>query len=175
MINIFKKLKNQFNSTLNQKGLSIVEMLIYMGLLSIMLIVLTDMFVSVLNLKADLNATSFNEQDGRFIMARLSQDINNSQSITTPNTPGSTTSNLVIVKNGVTHTFALNGTDLQLTNTSGTFNLNSSETNITNLTFKRIGNGNRDTIQIKYTVESKTIRSGNRTESINFQTTVGIR
>jgi len=169
MIKIFN------TSKLNQKGVTIVEMLIYMGLLSIMLVVLTEMFASILSLRADLNAVSFTEQDGKFILTRLKTDISNSQSITTPATNGSTTTSLAIVKAGVTYTYSVSDDNLQLTTNTGTYNLNSSETSITNVTFKRIGNNNKDTVQIKYTVNGKTIRSGNRTESINFQTTVGIR
>lgn len=159
----------------NQNGLTIVEMLIYMSLLSIMLIILTEMFVSILNLKADLNALSYNEQDSKYILSRFNADMNGAQNISVPASNGSTTSSMAIVKNGITHTYEVNGDNLQLTNNLGTFNLNSSETIIKNVTFKRIGNNNKDTIQFKFTVESKQIRSGNRTESVNFQTTAGIR
>jgi Tfp pilus assembly protein PilW len=158
----------------NQKGTTMVELLIYMGLLAILLAILTDMFVAVLNLKADMNVTSFNEQDGRFILARLEQDISDSQSITTPNTNGSTTSTLSIVKAGVTYSYVASGDYFQLTNNAGTFNLNSSETKIENVSFKRLGNGSKDTVQIKYTVTSKILKNG-KYDSINFQTTVGIR
>lgn len=159
----------------NQRGVTIVEMLVYIGLLAIILVILTDMFVGIVSMKLDLDALSYNEQDGRFIQARIQQDINNSQTITTPASNGTITSTLVIVKSGVTYTYFLDGDYLKLTNNNGTFKLNSSETKIENLSFKRLGGGRNDTLQIKYKVTSKTIRSGLRTQSINFQSTVGIR
>lgn len=159
----------------SQRGFTIVEMLIYMGLLSIFLLILTDMLVSILNVKVESEASSFVEQDSKFITARLSYDINQASAITTPASLGGSASSLAIVIGGVTYTYATLGGNLQLTNNLGTSNLNSSETTVTSATFQRIGNvSGKETIKINITVQSTIIKNSG-TESKVIQTTIGRR
>src|SRR5688572_24260327 len=68
----------------SQKGFSLVELLIVMGLMSILLLVLTDMFTSMLNVQTSTKAHSSVTEDGRFILSRLSYDVQRASSVTTP-------------------------------------------------------------------------------------------
>jgi type II secretory pathway pseudopilin PulG len=157
------------------KGFTIVELLIYMALLSGFLIVITEIFASIMDVKLESDATSAVEQDGRYILTRLSYDIPQSTSIGTPTTLGSTASSLVMVVSGITYTYSINGNNLQLNNNLGSNNLNSTESKISNLSFQKIGNsGGKETIKFSFTVTSAAVRPGGA-ETRTFNTTIGRR
>lgn len=159
-----------------QNGFTLVEMLIYMGLLSIFLVTLTDIFVSVLDIKAESEATSSVEQDGRFIIERLSYDVSRASSVTQPASIGASGNTLSLVIGGVTYSYSISSNNLQLTNDLGINNLNSSESQIPSVTFQRIGNsGGKDTIKVTFVVNSVTQRRGAGAETRTFQVAVGRR
>ncbi len=158
-----------------KKGLSIVELIIYMGLLSILLVVLTDVFVSIIDVRKESEAVSAVEQDGNYILARLFYDVSRASSISTPASLGASTSSLLITIGGVNYTYSLNGSNLQLVNNNGTDVLNSINTTVSSPTFLRIGNsGGKNTIQISFTVSSVTQRN-HGPETKTYQTSVGLR
>jgi len=162
-----------------KRGFTLIEIIIYMALLSIFLLTLTDIFVSILDVQLESDATSAVEQDGRFILARMSYDIPRASDINIPPQIGQTRSNLIMTIAGVTtYEYKENGGNLQLINDFGTNNLNSSESTISNLSFQRIANsavpGTKDTIKIQFTITSKTVRTSGPETRI-FQTTVGRR
>ncbi|HSW87852.1 MAG TPA: hypothetical protein VLG12_01695, partial [Candidatus Saccharimonadales bacterium] len=65
--------------------------------------------------------------------------------------------------------------DLILTDDTGPNNLNSNSTQVSNLTFQRLGIGNMtDTVQVKFKLSSK-IKQTKGIETKNFQTTIGIQ
>lgn len=173
MLDNIKKIQLKISTT-SQKGFTLIEQLIYMGLLSIFLITLTEMFVSILNVRKESEAVSAVEQDGRFILARLAYDLNRADSITTPAAAGATGNTLVIVIGGVSYTYSLNGTNIQIASTVATEKINSTGTTVSNLTFQRIGNGNKDTIKTQFTINGVTQRN-NGIETRTFTTTVGRR
>lgn len=159
-------------------GFTLIEIIIYMALLAIFLLTLTDIFVSILDVQLESDATSAVEQDGRFILSRMAYDIPHASSIETPPQIGQTRSNLRMTIGGVTYEYAENGGNLQLINDLGTNSLNSSESVISNPSFQRIANsavsGTKDTIKIQFTITSKTERTGGPEVRI-FQTTIGRR
>lgn len=173
MMTLIKKLKFRIQNS--SRGFTIVEMLLYMGLLSIFLMVLTDLFVNILDVKSEAEATSSVEQDSRYILARLSYEINQATSISQPASIGGSGGTLVMLVGGNTFTYTINGTNLQLSNNLGTNNLNSSGSTVSNLSFQRIGNsGGKDTIKVSYTLNSTTERVGGN-EIRTFTTTIGRR
>lgn len=162
----------------NNKGFTLIEMLLYMSLMSIFLIVLTDVLVSITSSKAESETYTATDQDGRFILARLTYDIARSSAITTPGAIGTTTNNLVLTIGPDTYAYSLVGENLQLAvNATPANNLNGSSTTITAPTFKKVSNspaGSKETIQVQFTVTSKATTSAG-TETKTFQTTVGRR
>ncbi|OGD97226.1 hypothetical protein A3F02_03005 [Candidatus Curtissbacteria bacterium RIFCSPHIGHO2_12_FULL_38_9b] len=160
------------------RGTTIVELLVYMGLLSIFLLVLTQILISALNIKLESESYTSVEEDGRFITARLSNDINRANSIISPSPIGVSSNTLTLSINGTIYTYALSETNLELTNDLGSNNLNSSESIVSNPSFLRIGNSaipnSKDTIKISFTLNSKTKRIQG-SESKTFETTVGLR
>lgn len=153
-----------------KKGFTLVELLLYMGLLAIFLVITTQLFTAILDVQLGSVATSSVEGDSRYIFNRISFDITRAGSIVTPASIGSTTSSLTLTIGGVANTYSLNGTNLVLINDSGTNPLNSFDTSVTNLSFLRLGPTNgKDSIQIKFTITSLTqVPSGPETKNVEF-------
>jgi len=158
------------------KGFTLVELLIYMGLLSIILVVLSQIFGSILDAQLESEATSSVHRDGRFILSKLTYDVHRANSIVLPASLGASSTSLQLDISGI-NTYSLNNGNLELTDSLGTNNLNSGDTIVSNLTFTRIGNSvanAKNTVRIFYTVTSKVIRPKGL-ETKDFQTTIGIR
>lgn len=154
-----------------------VELLLYMNILAVLLTILTSVFVSALDVQSEAQATSSVEQDGNYILARLSYDIHRAQSINIPAANGTTNDNFQIVIDGVNYTYNVDGNNnLILTNNSGQNNLNNYGSSISDLSVQRLGNvgGIENTLKINFTVTSRTKRiSGIETK--NFQTNLSLR
>lgn len=172
-----KNFKNNHTLTtkLDAQGFTLVELLIYMGLLTIFVYILSSMLISILDVKTESEAISAVEQDGRFLMERFAYDISRASSISTPASPGSSGSGLELVIGGVTYTYSLNGSNLELTNNNGTDNLNSSEVVVSSVTFQRLGNpGGKNSIKIEISLASLAERDGGPETKI-FNITAGGR
>lgn len=158
-----------------QNGFTLMEMIIYMGIFLILLLVLTEIFISVLDVQSESWATSSVEQDGRFVLSRLFYDIHKADSIVTPANLGEENATLQIIVEGINYTYSLSDNNLQLSNNNGTDKLNSFDTTISNFKVKRLGNLNgKNNIQVNFTVTSKQMRPKGP-EVKNFQTTIGLR
>lgn len=154
-----------------------MELLLYMAILTVLLTVLTSIFLSALDVQSESQATSSVEEDGNYILARLAYDIHNATRITIPTKDGFTASNFQIVIGGVNYTYSIDeNNNLVLVNDLGTNNLNNYDSSVSALLVQRLGNtgGIEDTLQIGFTVTSRTKRiSGYETK--NFQTNLSIR
>lgn len=158
-----------------RQGFTLIESLIYMALLSILLVILSQIFVSMLENQANSEAKSSTETDGRFILTRLIYDINRATSIVIPAELGQSSSILGLTIDSQSFSYSLTGGNLQLTTTASTDNLNSNLVTVSDLSFKKTGyNGGKDTVQIQFTVTSIGKVNGIN-ESKTFQTTVGTR
>ncbi len=146
-----------------------------MGLLAILLVVFTDILISVLDVQTSTESTSSVAQDSRFIYTRFIYDINNAQGVTLPTNLGDLSNSLQFTNGGVTYTYALGSGNLLLTDPNGSQQLNSYDTTVSDLEFTRIGNINgKHTFRINFTVSSKIPLHGN-TETKTIQTTAGLR
>lgn len=166
-----------FNLKNSQKGTTIIELLIYLAILSVFLTILTSVFVSALDVQSESQATSSIEQDGNYILARLNYDIYRAQSINIPATIGETTNNFRIVIGGEIYLYCVDtNNNLVLTNNSGESSLNSYDSKISNFSVRRLGNpgGVEDSLKISFTITSKTQRVSG-TERRNFQTNLSLR
>ncbi|OGK10516.1 hypothetical protein A2767_04605 [Candidatus Roizmanbacteria bacterium RIFCSPHIGHO2_01_FULL_35_10] len=157
------------------KGYTLVELLIFMGMFSFLLIVLTQIFGLIVDTRLESEATSTVAQDGNYLLNRLIYDVSRANTINIPNAVGVTDTSLDITIDGINHVYALNNGNMQLTVNSVVFQLNNFYTSISNLTFTRIGNDDgKDTIQLGYTVTSD-IQEASGPEIKSYQTTVGLR
>jgi len=162
-----------------QKGFTLIELIIYMGLLVILLSVLTSIFMSSLDVQLESEANSAVEQDGSYILSRLAYDIHRAESVTIPVVLGGTsTTNFRIVVNGVNYTYSIDGNDnLVLQEGSGPINnLNGYGTSISNLLVTWLGNAGKveDNLNIVFTITSRT-RKNTGFETKNFQTNLALR
>ena len=157
----------------SQKGFTLVELLMYIGLTSILIAVMSQVFLATLGVRLESQNTTSVQQDGRYIMARLAYDIRRAKEITAPalgaSQPGMT---LVINEGGAdtTYTYTLSGSDLILTLGSDTTQLNSEGSQVSGLSVTRIG----DTLQITLTLEDNSEVATAR-QTLELQSAVGLR
>ena len=59
-----------------KKAFTLIELLIYMALVGLFLVVLTNMLATILETQAESTAASLVDIDGRYILARLAYDAN---------------------------------------------------------------------------------------------------
>lgn len=139
----------------NFRGMTIIELLIYMALVSIFMIVLVELFTNILSLQLTTESTSNLTQDTRLIIARMGYDIENASSITNPSALGQTTNTLSFKDSGgATHTYLVDGSNNL---TLDGVKLNSLDTSISgsSLSFQAIGTDIvKPTIQVKFTINS---------------------
>src|SRR4051812_24567410 len=103
----------------SKAAFTLVELLIYSALMTIFMLVLTDIFTTTLRLQTETEASSSAEEDGRFILLRFIHDINAASAITTPATLGATSSTLAITVNSVAFMYRLNSGKLQISKNGG--------------------------------------------------------
>lgn len=173
----FSIINSKSASWRTQKGVSMIELLLYMGILTILLTILTSIFLLALDVQLESQATSSVEQDGNYILARLSYDIHRAQRVSVPATNGETKDNFQIVIDGVNYTYNIDANNnLILTNNLEVGNLNNYGTNVSAFSITRLGNpgGVEDTLKISFIVASKT-KKNSEFETKNFETNLSLR
>lgn len=169
----------------NAKGFTLIELLIFTGIFTILLVIFTEIITSALNVQLESQSVSSIEQDGRFIISRLMNDISRAKAITVPSTLGTagTTNSLTLNIEGADYTYHSTGNIFLLDSPIGNnVPLTSYDSTVSNISFTRYGNRNTpsdendflDTVKINFTLTSKSIpKSGPRNKT--FSTTVGLR
>jgi type II secretory pathway pseudopilin PulG len=162
---------------INNKGMTLIELVIYIGLLILLLSVLSSIFSAIVDVQLNSNSTSSVDQDGTYILAKFNHDVASSSAMLVPATPGSQSATLQLTVNSINYSYSINtNNNLQILNgsTSQTDVLNSYNTSVSGLSFTRIGNGgNSDTVEVSFTVKSKIEERSGKYESKSFQTTLG--
>lgn len=156
-------------------GFTIIELLVYSGILVAFLYVMTNIFTSIIDLQLESESTSAVSQDSRYILARFNYDIGRASAITQPSALGGQSSTLILQIGPTAYTYtAVNGS-LLLTDAMGTESLNSYGTSVPTITFRRYGNVNgKNSVSIDFTLVSTTQqKSGPQSE--DFQATIGLR
>lgn len=152
-----------------------MELLIYMGLMSIFLYVLTQTLLTILENQTESRQVSMVDLDGRFLMAKLAYDLHKSNLVSLP-VYGQSGAEATAVIDGIIYTYGLDANNnMQVIDPGGAYQLNGFDTKISNLTFENLGNfGGNASVKISFTVSSRTTSSvGNRPK--NFQITSGQR
>lgn len=169
-----KRLRKIGGWKISYKGTTLVELMMYMGLLVILLSILTTIFVQIIDAQLESQASSAVEQDGRYMLAKLMYDINSADAILSP-ALGNTGISMQLSKGGKTYTYILNGENLQESSLLGTNVLNSYDASVSALTFQQLGKtGGKNSVQVTFTLTSK-VRRQSGFEVRNFQSTGGIR
>ena len=174
MIIAFKKYLKEKN-----QGFTLVELLLYMGIFSILLVALFQLFTSIIDTQIESQSSSSVFLDGQYILNRSRYDIQRAKSIITPSSQGEQGTTTKLSIENTTYTYSLVDGNLALTNdvASTTGQLNSADTTVSNLNFTRLSDTqakNTDTLTISFRLTSNIIRRGGPNAK-NFKTTIGIR
>ena len=158
------------------KGFTLIEFLVYIGLFSILLTITLQMYASIFEIQVESQATSSVASDGKFIMGRFSYDLNGASSIVAPVILGTPSASFEIIADTENLKYSLSSDNLILENiTLGTTDqLNSSETSVSDLSFIRLDGGDKDTVQISFTLTSNSLKKG-IAEVKTYQTSAGLR
>lgn len=168
MSNIQFPLSNKVN---NRRGFTLIEMLVYMAILSVLLVVLSQFFGSILNTRRESESFSSVEQDGKYILQRVMYDINRATSITSPAGGAQGSTLQILTAPSTNYYIRQTNNNIEVQTNSGPINqLNSNKSVVSNLNFARKANS----IIISFTLTGSTSKNSGL-EVRNFQTTVGIR
>lgn len=152
-----------------------MEMVVYMGILSILLLLFIDMFAMLVNKQLETEGISAVQQDAQYVFSRLSYDFGRANSISLPTSPSSPAATLRLLIDSTLFTYSASSSALIATASGSINQLNSAHTSISNLTFQRLGTGNRsDVIQVRCDISSK-VKKQSGYEVTHFATTYGIR
>lgn len=169
----------KFVKNVNQKGTSLIEVLLYIGLLSVVLIVIIDLLITSGSLKQEANGKSSLAQDAHYISQRLTYEIERADSVTSPATIGQISQILNTTVGSESYTFSLNAGNLEMQKMVGlsvlTANLNSSLTSVSNLSVQRLGNiSGKSSFKINFTLTNlKSTQQG--TLSKNYEVVATLR
>jgi prepilin-type N-terminal cleavage/methylation domain-containing protein len=160
---------------MNKKGFTLIELLIFLGLFSVLMLVLTQLFTTIVETQIDTQAVSSVENDSKYIIGRLTYDLHRAQSITIPANIGDSSPSLSITIGGNPYVYNVNNGNLRLTAGGNTDTLNSPGSNVSSVSFKRVGNiGGKNAIKIDMTIEGRQVQVYGR-EFKTIQTTIGLR
>ena len=175
LIQIEKKLKAKRYTLNASRGFTLVELIIYMGLLTIMLLIFTDIFVSILDNQVSSKNTSNVADDGRYIYSRFIYDVTRADSITIPSSFGSQSATMTLVIDGQNYIYSLSNGNLLLNDPSGVNSLNSYGSTVSALLFTKIGTASaKSTVKLNFTITGTAQNHGLIDQKV-FQTTAGLR
>ncbi len=164
--------KNKYQG--DNRGTTLIELLIYIGLLAIFISVLTGLFGTSMDIFLSSQSNTGMAVDSTYILSRLTYDIQRAETISTPSDHGDSSSSLTLVIDGVSHSYSINGSgDLVYTNNLGSFNLNSHTARVSSMVFSKIGNagGVESTIKVDMLLTSRVVRPKGE-ESVQISTTI---
>lgn len=167
----------KINKIRSQKGTSLIELILYIALFSIIIIVVVDLLITSGSLKAESESQSGLQTDAELITSRLSYELRNADSVTTPNVIGQTTNTLVVTTGAESQSFSLAGDNLFYQKTVGatttSANLNTNLTKVSNLSFQALGFvGGKLSIKASFSLtETKATQQGNQTKNYEIITT----
>jgi prepilin-type N-terminal cleavage/methylation domain-containing protein len=162
---------------INKKsGFTLVELLIVMGVMSILMVILFQVFGSILTMKLRSEATTAVAQDSRYLLTRLTYDISRASNITLP-TALSSGSSLGLLIQGSTYLYELDGVTLTLSiDGAAAEAVTSIGSKITSLNFTHFADmGTKKSVQINLTIAPTIIQPGGITGERLLTTTVGTR
>lgn len=160
---------------IHNHGNTIVELTLYMGLLSIFLLALFNLFSLIISTQTRATAVSLVQTNGNYLLAKLSYDINQADAITYPLSVGTSAFTMTLVNNGVSYVYSVNNGRLNLSDGTAAYGLNDSDTAISNFFVRRLGNpSGSNSLQLSFTITSLVV-DNTGTKSADFSTTSAIR
>ncbi len=159
----------------HKKAFTLIELILFFGLFSIILGVLTNLFSVIVDTQTEVETTSAVENDSKFITTRIMYDIQRADSISMPASVGSQTATLSLIIDGETYNYAVDNGNLELTINANTDSLNSNLTQLSNISFQRFGNiGGKHAIRLQFTIDSRNETAAGQ-ETKQIETMIGLR
>ena len=160
----------------NKQGFTLVELLVYIGIFSVLLLVLTQIFISTINAQLSAQSSSGTSQDSRYILSRLIYDISRADALISPAAIGGAPVNNLTLKIGANnYVYTLTGSNLTLTVGAASDQLNGPDTEISTLEFTRLGDAsNPPLVKVNYVLKSR-VKTTSGYEIKNVDTVIGLR
>lgn len=165
---IYSQLKHH-----GQRGTTLVEVILTMGLLAGFLVILTTIFTESVDTQSQTTSYAAITTDGRYVLARLNYDLRRASAITAPAALGDSGSSLTLTINGDDYTYAISSGRLALTVDGNTDYLTADNDTVSGLSFQKLGNsGGVESVRYSFTISSS---SAHNTDSQTFTSTAGLR
>lgn len=163
------------NSTeIDSAGFSLVELLLYLSLFSILILIILEIFITTLEIETRVWSDSVTAQDGQYVLTRIAYDIRRAEQIIQPADFGAAGSELRLEIEGQELVYEVVGDELILTDGGGSYHLLSSGTDVNGLSFTKIGSPQElESIEIDFQIGSPDEQLWG--ESRQYKTTVGMR
>jgi len=166
---------------MNKKGFTLIEALVYIALVSGILIAATSFAWNIVNSRTMAFTTQEVEQNGRFIMQKISQIFKEANQINNPAIGATTNSIEVEMDDSGTEvvTISQNGTDIEYQyNSDPAVELNSDLVEINNLQFTNLSTVSGSSRNIGVSFEISHINPSNRPEWVytqNYEIAIELR
>lgn len=154
-----------------QQAFTTIELALYIGLMSIVLLLVSRIFTQALDVSQESRTVSVVERDARYIDARLRYDMSRAQGITVPATAGTSGSQLQLQIGATTASYTVSSGVLYLDGVR----INTPQTRVTSISFARIeGTDITPSVRVIYTIESVETRVGVGKEESTYQTSYAL-
>ena len=138
-----------------QQGFTLIEVLIYLGLFSVIFV---SLLASAFVILRGINSTETKAmvlEEGNFLLAKFDWAVAGATAVSVVSNPPSL--NISRFSNPITLTFSLNGNNLQMNRGAGAVTLNNSNVIVSNLVFSNIGAGTQvESVQVTFILSAKT-------------------
>lgn len=162
-------------------GFTLIEVMIYVVLVSGILIGATSFAISIINNRTKSFAIQEVEQNSRFMLEKITQAVRSARNIAAPAIGATDTTLELVISDGAKNPiiFALNGSSLSMTQGAGpTLDLHSGNVEVSNLTFTNLSlpNGKTRNLLVSFILSHRN-PSGRQEWAFtdSFETTIELR
>jgi len=162
-----------------KSGSTLIELLIYIAVLGIILLVVTDLLSQSLEASVKSQVRNEVEENSRLIFERIKYDVRRAGAITVPANLGETQNSLVLTIDGQPLTFSKIGNALFITNGLISDPITTNEVVVDSISFQKIGgkiesSGGKPTLKISLSLRGlRATKQGTLTKS--WTTTLSLR
>lgn len=166
----------------HQRGFSLIELMLYMGLTSVLIALMSQVFLATLNVRIESANTSGVQRDGRFIIARLGHDIRKADAILSPDIGVASSSMTLIITEGGSpqaYRYAWDGQNVTVATVDESVQLNSNDSVVTYFSLTRRGNSatvedGKDTLSVSLGLDGVSDVGAGR-QTLEMDTTISQR
>jgi type II secretory pathway pseudopilin PulG len=159
-----------------RRAFTLIELLIYMGLISILLVVIGQIFFSALDLQLKSQSISAAHQGSLYLLSRLNYDIHRASSIISPASAGQSATQFSLEIDGQTHTYASSSGSLQVTVGGQNILLTPFDTRLLDFSVTRLGNlGGIPSLTVNFTLDSTITPFSKDLDTQSYSTTYSLR